>query len=293
VDLHHRNVVVVTLDSCRYDTAVAAHTPNLDRLGPLLEAETTGTYTLPAHVALFTGCLPQPVKGTFPLDGRDLRAVWRSVAARRVDHAVGIQLSRGTLTEHYRAIGHAVVGAGGVTFFDPAESANQLPRLFDRFLYFGRPNRRSADRDRISDRAYALALGHVTEIAAACARSDAFFLFLNCASTHVPYTTRDSPLTEDITALLRRLYELHDSRARRPGALTATEARALWTMQVHALQWADRQLGLLFTELAAYQPLVIVCADHGESFGENGRYGHGHAHSSVTTVPLWCGVLGT
>lgn len=63
-------------------------------------------------------------------------------------------------------------------------------------------------------------------------------------------------------------------------------------MQRRALEWADTRLGDLFSRLNTRHPLVVVCADHGEEFGEGGRFGHAHPHPTVATVPLWCGVLG-
>ncbi|MFB7254435.1 hypothetical protein ACFCXM_09550, partial [Streptomyces nojiriensis] len=38
--------------------------------------------------------------------------------------------------------------------------------------------------------------------------------------------------------------------------------------------------------------LVIVCADHGDAFGEDGYHGRGIAHPTVTTAPFACTVLG-
>ena len=48
------NIVVVTVDSCRFDTAQRARTPVLDGIGDLRTAETYGSFTLPAHAAIFT-----------------------------------------------------------------------------------------------------------------------------------------------------------------------------------------------------------------------------------------------
>lgn len=58
MNLAEVNVLLVTLDSCPYGAALAATTPNLDRLGRLYCAEAAGNYTLPAHIALFNGNLP-------------------------------------------------------------------------------------------------------------------------------------------------------------------------------------------------------------------------------------------
>jgi arylsulfatase A-like enzyme len=289
--LGDRDIVLVTLDSCRYDAAVAANTPHLERLGPVVKAETSGTYTLPAHTAFFTGNLPKPVDQPYQIGDMQVASIWRSAAARTTPQQIAIPFDGQTLMHHYRKQGFRAIGAGGVTFFDPAEPNNWLPGLFDEFHYYGRQNR-TAMSGRVVDRSDGLTLAHVDELAERCHQTKRFFMFINCPSTHVPYTTPKSLLTSRATDALTRLYELHDSKQHRPKAFSPDETLMLLEMQVSALEWADQQLGQLFDQLAHRRPLVVVCADHGEEFGDGGRYGHGHASASVTTVPLWCGLLG-
>ncbi|GAA3725856.1 hypothetical protein HDA32_003434 [Spinactinospora alkalitolerans] len=295
IDLADRDVVLVTLDSCRYDVAKRARLPTLSALGPLIRAEAPGTYTLPSHAAIFNGFLPRPVFGSLTIAGRPVGAIWRSAAARPSGGPVGVVFTGSTLMEDYAARGHRVIGAGGVTFFDPSGTGNSLPRLFPEFHYFGRPSSAPADSTtRIVDRAGSLALAHVEALAEKCLSADRFFLFVNCPSTHIPYTTPNSPLTDHNADLLDRLYQLHDgkrARSAQVSPLSRKDVHVLLGMQRRALEWADGQLGRLFTRLAERRPLVVVCADHGDEFGEGGRYGHGHPHPVVSTVPLWCGLL--
>ncbi|SIO89478.1 sulfatase-like hydrolase/transferase [Nocardiopsis sp. JB363] len=294
-DLADRSVVLVTLDSCRYDVAASARTPNLARLGPLLRAESAGTYTLPAHAALFNGYLPRPVSGPFTLGGRVVDAIWRSAAARPFKRHSAIPFGGPTLMDHYSQKGYRVLGAGGVTFFNASDPANSLPSLFPEFLYFGHPSRSAGTaQSRILDREEQLSLSHTLKLADLCLEAKRFFLFVNCPSTHVPYTTPWSPLTERNRELLRHLYLLHDGKVGRSRAdvLGVEDVQMLLEMQRQALEWADSRLGDLFSRLSGRRPLVVVCADHGEEFGEGGRFGHGHPHPTVSTVPLWCGLLG-
>ncbi|WP_028648680.1 sulfatase-like hydrolase/transferase [Nocardiopsis sp. CNT312] len=290
-----RSVVLVTLDSCRYDIAVKAHTPNLDRLGPLARAESPGTYTLPAHAALFNGFLPRPVSEFLALNGDRVDAIWRSAAARAAKRHAAIPFEGPTLMAHYSDKGYRVIGVGGVTFFDSTNPANSLPALFPEFHYFGRLSRTPATMaTRVVDRDEVLPLTHTQRLADLCLEAERFFLFLNCPSTHIPYTTPCSPLTDRSGELLAVLYRLHDSHGSASGddVLAAEDIAFLLGMQRRALEWADARLGDLFSRLATRRPLVVVCADHGEEFGEGGRFGHGHPHPTVSTVPLWCGVLG-
>ncbi|NYH54036.1 hypothetical protein HNR06_003625 [Nocardiopsis arvandica] len=295
IDLAERSVILVTLDSCRYDVAASAHTPNLAKLGPLLKAESPGTYTLPAHAALFNGFLPRPVSGPLTLGGNNVDAVWRSAAARPSKRHAAVPFDGLTLMAHYSEKGYRVVGAGGVTFFDSSDPANGLPKLFPEFHYFGRSSRAPATPEaRVAERGEDLPLAHTRTLADLCLEAERFFLFVNCSSTHIPYTAPSSPLTDRNRELLRRLYRLHDSQqaASDEKTLTADDIEVLLGMQRRALEWADARLGDLFSRLEARRLLVVVCADHGEEFGEGGRFGHAHPHPTVATVPLWCGVLG-
>jgi arylsulfatase A-like enzyme len=293
VDLSERDVIFVTLDSCRYDIARDSSTPNLDRLGSLVEAETAGTYTLPAHAAFFSGRLPTPVGSYYQIAHDRYSFIWRSGAARVARDAAPIVLDGTTVMDHYRRRGYRVVGAGGVGLFDPTEPRNWLPTLFEEFHYFG-PSRRTdmVLLRTIRNRSDRLALSHSETLAQRCADAERFFLFVNCPSTHFPYTTPHSTLTAALVPLLTKVAELqYTKRGVAAGELTVDDSRVLMDMQRNALEWADERLGVLFTLLEHRRPLVVVCADHGEEFGEGGRFGHGHPHRSVTTVPLWSGVL--
>jgi glucan phosphoethanolaminetransferase (alkaline phosphatase superfamily) len=64
-------------------------------------------------------------------------------------------------------------------------------------------------------------------------------------------------------------------------------------MQTQALSWVDKQLSIVFDFAANLlnSTLVIACADHGESFGENGRFGHVYPDPQVMRVPMWAGLI--
>ncbi|GAA4899035.1 STM4013/SEN3800 family hydrolase [Streptomonospora salina] len=293
-ELATRDVVLVTLDSCRYDTARTADLPALSSLGPLQRAESPGTFTLPAHAAMFTGFLPRPTEGCVEVAGKRLGSIWRSAAARGRPGDGGISFRAPTLMDHYADQGYRVLGAGGVTFFDPTHPCNSLPTRFPEFRYFGRVAASPADAAaRVVDRDTSLTLAHVDELAQTCLQAERFFCFINCPCTHIPYTSPAAVLSEATAVLLERLYRLHDAgpSAAAPRPLDAAEAATLQNMQRRCLEWADARLGRLFVQLAHRRPLVVVCGDHGDEFGEDGRYGHGHPHPTVTTVPLWCGLL--
>ena len=53
-----RNLVLITYDSCRYDSAAAAKAPNLARLGTLEQRWSYASWTAPSHYTYMMGLIP-------------------------------------------------------------------------------------------------------------------------------------------------------------------------------------------------------------------------------------------
>jgi arylsulfatase A-like enzyme len=96
------------------------------------------------------------------------------------------------------------------------------------------------------------------------------FVFLNLAETHVPYW--------------------HDGaawdRAYNPAvpfgsSNDAVEARR---RQIACIEYCDTALVPLLERFA--DGTVIVCADHGDCWGEDGLWAHGVSHAKTLEVPL-------
>lgn len=284
------NVCLLTVDSCRLDTAMHARTPWLDKLGPCLPSETSATFTLPAHWAIFSGFLPIQPRGARLLGEYD--RIWRPKSARSTSARCYQYLSSGTLMDHYAAVGSYILGLGGVQFFDPASSSNSLPKLFPNFRYVGAS---AGSDDLISGRAeMSLPCGVISETVSDLLRHEPFFFFANLSETHMPYTTPAcGPLPVRVATALEAVRQVAAFEAPREKveSLGLPVLRELHHLQVSALEWVDSQLGIFFSHLqkADRPTMVVVCADHGESFGEDGRIGHGHPGPAVTTVPLWVG----
>lgn len=178
------SVVLVTLDSCRFDSAALAATPNLDRLGPLRRAITPGTFTLPAHMAFFSGYLPNVVE--LPLIdyySRERFQLWRlSRAKQKPQDSYAMILQGDTITEGFRNRGFDVIGAGGTRWF----LTDTLRGLFDDCSFWGPRDysdwfalRKPED----------FALNHQDELLAKLHPGKRWFLFVNSLETHAPSTT--------------------------------------------------------------------------------------------------------
>jgi hypothetical protein len=239
---------------------------------------------------MFAGFLPSHPPGTKLLGRYD--RVWRSRAARQWNHDV-YQYFRGkSIMDAYIEEGWNTYGLGGVQFFDPGIPENSLPALFPEFVYVpGVTDKIVGDDSKLfPESPGSVLLG----IASGVVSKEPFFWFVNFPETHFPYWTPGQPRGYEVNRLLRTASEFINSKSRIPDGhplIRDGGLNALRLMQIRALEYVDAQLAKLFVLLgnANLSTLVVVCADHGESFGEGGRLGHGHPGDTVTSVPMWVG----
>jgi arylsulfatase A-like enzyme len=247
-----RNVLFVTLDSLRYDVARAAAatglTPALSRFlpdGRWEERRTPGTFTLPAHMAFFSGFLPKPAVPSPPT------RLWEcQPPAGKPLRPTTMVFQAANILDGFTALGYRTVCIGGVSYFSSQTPLGSvLPAMFQQALWqeeFASHNPNST-RYQVET-----ALKTLAELA-----GDPVFLFLNVSATHVPHH--------------------HYVTGQRMDD---------WGSQMASLAFADAHLGTLLNALPSLGDwLVILCADHGDAFGEDGYTGHGIAHPTVFTVP--------
>lgn len=247
------NVVLVTLDSLRYDVAVQAlelgETPNLAALlpgGVWEERHTPGSFTYAAHQAFLAGFLPTPAR-----PGRHARLFAASFEGSRSTASETFIFDEATLPAALQARGYHTICVGGVGFFNGRTALGAtLPEFFREAHWSPATGVKNPDSAAVQVQVAAAAIGNVPP-------DQRFFLLLNIAATHtpthfyVPGVRRDSPETQ----------------------------RA-------ALRSVDAELPVLLNTLRAHgDTLLIVCADHGTCFGDDGYWGHRLAHPAVWTVP--------
>jgi hypothetical protein len=54
----HNHLVYIIMDSCRYDSVMAASTPNMDRIGVAERRYSYASWTSPSHYAYLMGMTP-------------------------------------------------------------------------------------------------------------------------------------------------------------------------------------------------------------------------------------------
>lgn len=281
------NIVVVTVDSCRFDTAALASTPTLDALGPLRKAVTSGSFTLPSHMAFFSGYFPNVMELPH-LDyySREARQLWRLDRAKKKERSsYHLQLEGDTLWEGFKKAGYYMLGAGGVRWF----LTKTLTDGFDEFIFRGPNDYSDWFAQRTPDD---FVLARPDDLVSRLPEEQPWFLFVNALETHAPYNNGVTPLPAEIKEIIERGAPIWAGRSKRmlETDLSSADYRALHTMQVKAIETVDQRLSLLFEALP--KPFIaLVCADHGEAFGEDGRWGHGFAAEPVVNVPMWVGAV--
>jgi hypothetical protein len=248
------NVLFVTFDCLRYDVArralASGLTPHLAAVLPPSgwEArETPGTFTFAAHQAFFHGFLPTPPgNGPHPRPfAVDFEGSLTIVPETCVFRGAA------NVIDGFRRAAYRTFCVGGGGFFNKRNAlGNVLPGYFEESVWDRSLSVTAPDSAANQVRA---ALEWVGRRRA----DELLLLFINVSATHPPHAHYLPGATED-----------------------GPESQAA------ALAYVDTQLLPLFDGLRRRGPCyALLMADHGDAFGEDGRWGHRIAHPTVTTVP--------
>lgn len=253
------SVLLVTLDSCRYDTFAAADVPAMRGIAPLYEAQAPSHFTFASHAAMFAGFTPGVASLAVPLLNPKMGKVFKLAGpAFPGKGGEGFLLSGRSIVDGFKRLGYRALGTGAVGWFDPATpTAQPLIADFDEFFYTGDSWSLRRQLDWIE-----------TRLAAEPGRP--VFLFLNVGETHVPYFHEGAP------------WSPHDSPC--VPFQTVDRSAECRQRQRACLEFVDRALAPLLGAFAS--ATVVLCGDHGDCWGEDGLWEHGISHPKVLAVPL-------
>jgi membrane-anchored protein YejM (alkaline phosphatase superfamily) len=164
-----------------------------------------------------------------------------------------------------------------------------LTQEFDEFLFWG--PRDYANWFALRE-PHDFALNHHEDLVRAVARHPKWFLFVNCLETHAPYNNGLDAPDEEVRRVIDRGAPIWAGRRRRAldVSLSRDEFHVLHRAQQRAVEVIDERIGRLVEALP--RPFVVVCCgDHGEAFGEDGRWGHGFPSPAVQQVPMVVGYV--
>lgn len=253
------SVLFITLDSCRYDTFVAAHAPNLKGIGELHRAMAPGNFTYGSHSAMFVGFTPGIAARAEPFVnpkfGKIFKIVGSGFAGKGSEH---ITLTGRNIVDGFKHRGYLTVGSGAVGWFDPAtETGQHLTADFDRYFYPG--DYHSLDRQ-------------LSWLASQLAEAKGLpsFAFLNIGETHVPYYFAGAAWDPAYNPCVPFGNDNDAKECRR--------------RQLGCVEFVDGKLAPLLE--AFREATIVACADHGDCWGEDGVWEHGIHHPKVLEVPL-------
>jgi arylsulfatase A-like enzyme len=280
------SLVLITLDTTRVDHLSCygyprQTSPNLDRLARqsvrYTRAWSTSSWTLPAHASLFTGLLPGRHGAHFDAAGD---AVLGSVVTR-MPNARKVRV--GVLAEEFRTLAEILAERGYRTA--AFAGGPWLHRSFGLMQGFGHVD---DDVSGFEGRPAQVVSDRAIDWLRQRDRDGPVFLFVNYFDPHAPYFPpprfqlfpgSKQGFEMPFPALLRGLRELTPQEREIAIGRYDAEIRAM-----------DHHLGRLLTAVHNHvgpDALIVVTADHGESFGEGGRYGHTYWLSEeLLRVPL-------
>lgn len=267
-----RNLVFITLDSCRYDSWTAAQPKTLARLGPVERRYSFATWTAPSHYNLLTGLIPH----TSP--PHVFASEYYKEDFLRYGERLGVEgIEFKRFLPHLwlptflkQELGYRTHAMVSLPVLNPLTGIN---RDFDTFELMPTHNDMSAMIDRMS-----------------FDDEQPRFYLLNVGETHYPYALPNEDPSEwpRISGVHGIFKHLGDPGPEADGDFfDQTQLDALRERQVRAVSYLDSDVFPRLFDRLPPDTWVIVTSDHGELFGEDGYFGHGPIqHPKVLEVPL-------
>jgi sulfatase-like protein len=255
---HPTSILFITLDSCRYDTFQEAQIPHLKSIGKLYRAMAPGNFTFSSHAAMFVGFTPGVAEQAEPFVNPKFAKIFKMAHGGFASKREAFMILEGAnIIEGLKRLDYFTLGSGAVNWFNPqTETGRYLSRDFDHFYFPGNYFLLKKQLAWISDN-----LRHSKQ---------PVFVFLNIGETHVPYYYEGAPWNPDDNPCIpfSETNNVYECRRR----------------QITCLEYVDSLLAPL---LEAFRDgTIIICADHGDCWGEDGLWEHGIYHKKVLEVPL-------
>jgi len=271
------NFIIVVLDSCRFDSFVAAAPKTITKLGPVEKRFSYASWTAPSHYNLLTGLLPHTSPEQVYASEyykEDFFNFNRRLGAKGIDFAAMVPGL--WMPEFLRNnLGYSTHARVSLPVLNPRTGVN---RSFDSFQLMEKHN---------DMRSMLPTLKFSSE-------RPSFYL-LNVGETHYPYAKPDEdssmwPRISGVNGVFKKLNE----EVGDPGNPNFKESfqffdqnklDQLRARQIDTVRYLDGVFAELY-DLVPKDTYIIVTADHGELFGELGYFGHGPImHEKCFEVP--------
>jgi hypothetical protein len=273
-----RNLVLITYDSCRLDSARAARAPNLARIGEIEGRYAYASWTAPSHYTFMMGLVPHrspPNVYASEVYKEDFAKWGERLDIPELKFETFLpQLSLPGMLKQY---GYRTVGRVSMPVLNPHTVINNA---FDDYKLM--PNHNDFK-------------GMVEE--AQFARDQPSFFFFNLGETHYPYMLDDAslPHISGLHGVAKSLARGEDAGGRISGGSSEMSLeeffqpevmQGLHRQQIACVEYLDGVLGALIDK-APKDTWFMIMGDHGEAFGEGGYFGHGPVmHEKVFEIPF-------
>jgi Sulfatase len=271
-----RNLVMIILDSCRFDSFTRAAAPNMNAIGQVERRWAYASWTAPSHFTFLMGLVPhlspQHVYAS-EVYKKDFATWTDRLGIPDLEFASFIpQLS---LPKMLKDNGYRCVARVSMPVLN---SFTILNKYFDDY--------------KLMANHFDFA-GMLPDIEFSADQPS--FFFLNLGETHYPYMLEgsDLPHISGLHGVAKSLAAGGDAGGRIKGndltfedLVSGNVMTELHAQQVRCVDHVDLILEAVF-EKAPPDTYFIVMGDHGDAFGEGGYFGHGPVmHEKVFEVPF-------
>ena len=274
------NLLFIVFDSCRFDTFFNAKTPNIDRLGKKECRYAYASWTIPSHAVYMMGASPH-TNGRGVFASEVYKKDFKNYEQRLNIEGVSFKnfVPELSLPAYLRKQGYRT---NALVSMPVLNQTTILNKHFDNYELMDEYNNFDAILDELT-----------------FYEDTPSFYLLNTGETHYPFTipgetvndkellygekgvfrhTDDENFCPDVSNLndeeISNTYYFMDKMAK------------LKAKQQSNVEYLDTLIEKLY-DIIPENTHIIITADHGELFGENGLFGHGPVfHENVFLVPF-------
>lgn len=260
------NLVLITFDSCRFDTFAEAKTPNIGRLGKVEKRYSFASWTVPSHVVFLLGASPHTSpQGVFASEVYKKDFVSWGERLNIPDISFKGFVPRLSLPAFLKEHGYKTNALVSMPVLNQTTILNQH---FNRYQLMSSHNDFNAILDNLifDD-------------------EQPYFYLLNVGETHYPYTVQgesgeDLPRIHGVHGVFKHLgdqtFDEHakERAKQQEDFFNLDKLMILKDKQRQNVEYLDKLFAKLY-DICPRNTHFIVASDHGECFGEAGYFGHG------------------
>ena len=271
----NNHIVFIVMDSCRYDSFMAAGTPNIDRLGDAEKRYSYASWTAPSHYAFTMGMLPHSSpKDVFASEVYKEEFLQWKERTGAADVSFKDFLPEISLPKVLSKLGYRTVAKVSMPVLN---KYTLISKHFDEYKLMDNHNNFA---------------GMIEEME--FPDDEPQYYFLNLGETHYPYMLSGEglPHISGVHGALKTIGKGEAEEAHVDESFNPEQLKMLHKQQIKCVEYIDGLIGKLMAK-APKNTYFIVTADHGELFGEDGYFGHGPImHEKCFEIPFVEGMVG-